>query len=142
MPGHLRMLSSKKILSRLLIISLVSTLAACGSMQKKREQGFYDTLTLFKHALRWEAPESQLAFFIQPETANLPSRYGMRAVEMEQLTPAVQIDENTWFIKVRLHYLNENSQSIRTISDKQQWHWLGEDKGWRRNNPMPVVTRQ
>ncbi|WP_135567987.1 hypothetical protein [Solemya elarraichensis gill symbiont] len=134
--------SSKKILSRLLILSLISILAACGSMQKKREQSFHDTLTLFKHALRWEAPESQLAFFIQPETANLPSRYGMRAVDMEQLTPAVQIEENTWVIKVRLHYLKESSQSIRTISDSQQWHWLGEDEGWRRNNPMPVVSRR
>ena len=142
MPGHLRMHSSKKILFRLLIISLITTLAACGSMQRKREQGFYDTLTLFKHALRWEAPDSQLAFFIQPETANLPSRYGMRAVDMEKVTPAVEIDENTWVIKVRLQYLQESSQSIQTISEEQQWHWLGEDKGWRRNNPMPVVTRR
>ncbi|OOY98413.1 hypothetical protein BOW19_08895 [Solemya velum gill symbiont] len=142
MPGHLRMHSSKKILSRLLVITLISTLVACGSLQEKREQSFYDTLTLFKHALRWESPESQLAFFINPESANLPSRYGMRAVEMDQLTPPVEIEENIWVIKVRLQYLKESSQSIRTIDDRQQWHWLGEDDGWRRNNPMPTVLRR
>ena len=133
------MFSLKKISITLLLITMMLSLAGCGTTEERsREDTFRSTISYFENVLRWQSREEQLLLFANPSQANLPSDYGLRVTDMEITTTARDINENERVFEAKLYYLKESTQQISTVIDSQRWIWKGEERGWLRNNPMPT----
>jgi hypothetical protein len=125
----------------LLVTSLltISLMAACGSMEEKKKQdALHTTLSLYENSLRWHGIDKQ-GQFLKDKSMN-PHNPGIRVVGYES-SPAVTIDESTVSVIAQIQYLYNDTQSVRTISDRQFWESSENGQVWLRANPPPTMPR-
>ena len=138
----------QRIVKRIGLIALAALLAACATSQMRSKQTILDeTLRAYASTLRWGDIEQALTF-IQPKvrlehppTALEISR--LKQVKItgynEQLpTPA---GENEVHQVVQIDIVNLNTQSARSIVDRQVWKYDDTDKHWWLTSGLPDISR-
>ena len=138
----------QRIVKRIGLIALTALLAACATSQMRSRQTILDeTLRAYASTLRWGDIEQALTF-IQPKvrlehppTALEISR--LKQVKItgynEQLpTPA---GENEVHQVVQIDIVNLNTQSARSIVDRQVWKYDDTDKHWWLTSGLPDISR-
>ena len=117
-------------------------LSGCNSVTmdslKPSQEKLKSTLRSYEVTVRWGniadaykhlTPELQ-------ELAKIPSSLeNIKVTHYEVLSP-LQMKDDKALQQVRIRYIHQDRQVMRTLIDQQQWIELPE-QGWRRANPMP-----
>jgi len=133
----------RRILSLAVAVLLV---AGCATYQRK--DALTSTLNAYAATLRWGNFQSGLNF-VDPKVlkANPPSSLDMaryqqlRVSDYDEGAGPTALGENDVQQIVQLHLININSQSERTVIDRQTWHYDEESKRWWLTSGLPDVTR-
>jgi len=128
-----------------LLALLAAGLAGCASDQ--RNQALTSTLNAYANTLRWGDFQSA-QHFVDPQqaAAHPPSaldmaRYGqVRVTEYDEGQGPVASGENEVHQLVHINLVNINTQSERTIVDRQTWHYDPIKKHWWLTSGLPDIT--
>jgi hypothetical protein len=107
-------------------------------METRKANLLEATLSGYASALRWGYYES--AFSVRdPECAvePVPDMRSVRLTGYEVTQPPVMTDEATAVQVVRIDYVLEDEQRVRTLLDQQRWRYDEEKKTWWLTTPLP-----
>ncbi len=135
------------IRSLLLALVLVAC-AGCASMQAQSENNaLQTTLIAYANAVRWGGWNQALAF-VDPKTLKKhplshldKERYKQVRVASYTEQPAVPVGPHEVQQIVQIGLINVNTQTERTIVDKQVWRYNEKNKRWRLMTGLPDITR-
>lgn len=120
-------------------IVTILTLSGCQSAYVSRSKAIDAALYSYEKTIRWQGPREGYRFLrpdLQP--AYLPAWIdSIRIVGYEVLDSPVEIEENRVVQRVRIQYVNQDTQVIHTVMDEQQWETADDGKTWQRTNPVP-----
>ncbi len=133
---------------RLLVLALITLmLAACASAQ--RNEALTNTLNAYAGVVRWGDFNSALQFVDpkvrseHPPTPLQMSRYEQfRVTGYDDGQGASPNGENQVRQVVAISLVNNNTQSERTIIDRQTWRYDPESKHWWLVSGLPDITVQ
>jgi hypothetical protein len=143
-------------MQRRLIAAAVTSavlLAACASnpidKMKSKETVLEDTLKAYAATIRWGDDMTQGAGFVDPEYLKLHpissidlARYKqVRVTAYDDDQPAAPISENEVRQVVQISFINNNTQSLRSVVDNQVWKYDEKQKRWLLTTGLPDITR-
>lgn len=134
----------RRLLFVVLALLAVGT-AGCASDQ--RNQALTSTLNAYANTLRWGDFQSAQQF-VDPQRAaqHAPSaldlaRYGqVRVTEYDEGPGPMPAGENEVRQLVHINLVNINTQSERTITDRQTWRYDPLKKHWWLTSGLPDIT--
>lgn len=132
----------------LLFVGLV-LLAGCTSLQntRSREKILDDTLKSYAATIRWSDMVQAEAFVEPAYRAAHPlsdidrARYRQVQVSTYNDQPAVVIDEDHVRQIVEIGLVNVNTQTARSIIDRQTWRYDDAAKSWWLTSGLPDITQ-
>lgn len=132
-------------IARLILICLLSLLAACAST--KRKDAYTETLYNYQSLIRWGHFE-EAANMIDPQyLARKPisrldwDRYQQIRISGYNPSQPVPISETEVHITVEIEYINVHRQTPRTILDRQIWRFDPEAKRWWLTTGLPDLSQ-
>lgn len=138
---------------RAVFIAVLSTvfLAACASMSmdkiKSKESILEETLKTYAATIRWGDMTQALAFVdpkyrqAHPLTDLDIARYRQVQVTSYNDQPAAPINADEVGQTVEIGLVNVNTQSARSIIDRQIWHYDEKAKRWWLMTGLPDIRR-
>lgn len=129
---------------RLILCSLLLTLAACANTPDARQQA--EALYLYAGAIRWGDIEGALGF-VDPKTLEKKPLTAVDRARFEQVQFAgytvkssgpVGEDELLQIVEIRV--INRHTQVERTIIDRQLWRWDEESESWLLKSGLPDIS--
>ena len=133
---------------RLLIaLILLVTLLGAGCASDQRSQSLTSTLNAYGSALRWGDFQSALQF-VDPEmrAAHPPTALDMARYQQVRVTGyddgpgPVPSGENEVRQIVQIGLANVNTQTERTVVDRQSWRYDPQHKHWWLTSGLPDIT--
>lgn len=132
----------------LLLTTAVLACGGCASMQAHSEaDALQTTLVAYGNAVRWEGWQQALAF-VDPETLEKHplskldmSRYQQFRVGTYTEQPVVPLGPHKVQQIVQIGLININTQTERTVVDKQIWRYDEKEKHWRLVSGLPDISR-
>lgn len=127
----------------LLLLVAYLSLAACqvASLTERSEANkLRDTLADYESVIRWGSLEKAYGFLTPElnEKAVIPNDLGnYRVTGYELLNVPSKLSEHKVTQSVRIDYVLKDRQILRSLVDKQLWHWVEEESTWQRANPIP-----
>ena len=130
-------------------LAALLALGACANTEiRSRETLLSETLRSYAATVRWGDMEQAQAF-IEPArlAANPPSaidlaRYRQVQVSGYEAQEPVVVNENEVRQVVRIDLVNVNTQSARSVVDRQTWTWDEASKRWWLASGLPDISRQ
>lgn len=130
------------------LLALLAMLCA-GCATDQRNQALIQTLNAYASTLRWGDFQSAQQF-IDPKVreANPPTALDMARYQQVRVTGydegagAVPDGENRVRQVVQIGLVNLNTQSERTVIDRQTWRYDPEKKRWWLMSGLPDITRE
>jgi hypothetical protein len=130
-----------------LILALtLAALAGCAAVSKGEERLLEETLESYAAVIRWGNFEEAVSF-VDPETmkAHPISSVDLQRYHQVQVTayneqPMRHIGEHDVQQLVEVGLVNVNTQSARSIIDKQVWHFDVKEKRWWLMSGLPDIT--
>jgi hypothetical protein len=130
------------------LILALALCAGCGTMAAQSEsRALETTLVAYANAIRW-GDFSQALPFLDPETLKAHpltpldmERYKQIHVAAYTEQPPVPAGPHEVRQIVQLDLVNINTQTSRSIVDKQLWRYDGKDKHWRLLSGLPDITQ-
>ncbi len=134
-----------ELIAPLLIVALLATmlLSGCQTLgERKQSTALEDTLRLYSGIVRWGAlrkaysfrnPESEEALDEIPE-----GLHNIRITSYEVTQGPIMRDETTAIQTVHIEYIHKDVQVIRTLQDKQVWHYNDEKESWTLTSKIPL----
>jgi hypothetical protein len=127
-------------------------LVACASnpidKMKTKETVLEDTLKLYASTIRWGDNMTQGLGFVDPEylklhpVSNLDlARYQQVRVTSYDDQPAAPINDNEVRQVVEISFINNNTQTMRSVVDNQVWRYDEAQKRWWLTTGLPDITR-
>ncbi|HEV7123794.1 MAG TPA: hypothetical protein VGN24_10305 [Rhodanobacter sp.] len=131
------------------IVLMLSILLLAACATQERSQSLTSTLAAYGGVLRW-GDFASAAQFIDPKLrAEHPlseldlARYKqVRVTEYDDDAGPVPISPTEVQQTVRISLVNIHTQSERTVSDRQTWHYDEKAKHWWLTSGLPDITRQ
>jgi len=123
----------------LLLIVLLPLLGGCGAYsERKKEMALESTLYQYRTAMRWGHWQT-LAGMRGPKAPAMPdfNRDNIRVTGYEIQQPPVPVDETLVLQVVRIDYVLQDSQRLKSLQDKQEWRHDKESKQWQIFSPFP-----
>jgi hypothetical protein len=118
--------------------------ASCGEVKKDRlGQALYSATTGYGQAIRWGYYDAAIAF-LEPETRegfDPEALSNIRVTGYEVLQPAVISPEETAAQLVRIEYVLQDEQRVKTLSERQDWRWDKDDGAWWLHSGLPKFAR-
>ncbi|MEO8778964.1 MAG: hypothetical protein ABI389_09880 [Rhodanobacter sp.] len=135
----------RRIPSFVLVLSIL-LLAACATQE--RSQSLTSTLSAYGGVLRW-GDFASAAQFIDPKVrAKHPisdlalARYKqVRVTEYDDGAGPVPISPTEVQQTVRISLVNIHTQSERSVTDHQTWHYDDKTRHWWLTSGLPDITR-
>ncbi|HZP67030.1 MAG TPA: hypothetical protein VFB32_12040 [Rudaea sp.] len=135
-------------MKRLLAIGLLLVCAGCGEMSThSKSDVLTTTLLAYANALRWGDFE-QAQSFVDPETLKTHplseidrERYKQVRVASYNERPVVPVGHDEVQQIVEIGILNVNTQTERTIVDRQLWRYDEKTKHWHLVSGLPDITQ-
>ncbi len=130
-------------------LAALLALGGCANTEiRSRETLLSETLRSYAATVRWGDMEQAQAF-IEPSrlATNPPSaidlaRYRQVQVSGYEAQEPVVVNENEVRQVVRIDLVNVNTQSARSIVDRQTWTWDEASKRWWLASGLPDISRQ
>ncbi|SEJ18544.1 hypothetical protein [Frateuria terrea] len=132
----------------LLLLAFVAMLCA-GCATDQRNQALIHTLGAYGSTLRWGDFQSALQF-VDPKVreANRPTALDLARYQQVRVTGyddgagPVPDGENVVHQVVQISLVNINTQSERTVIDRQTWRYDTDKKRWWLMSGLPDITRE
>lgn len=125
-----------------LIVLIAVVLSACGSLETARVNQKRDLrLIEYGQTVRWGHLSDVYAFLAPAEQAvqTIPEHLdNIRVTQYEVLMPPVPEGEHKFTQTVKIEYLFEDQQVVRTLIDTQVWEFDTDARQWFRTNPPPL----
>ena len=132
----------------LLVVALIALLTACAvEKMRNKETILEETLKTYAATIRWGDMTQAIAFVdpkyreAHPMTALDLARYKQVQVTAYNDSPATPIGENEVRQVVEIGLVNINTQTARSIVDKQVWRYDEAEKHWWLTTGLPDITR-
>ncbi|MFT3790602.1 MAG: hypothetical protein QM741_05910 [Rudaea sp.] len=129
-----------------LLISL-SLLAGCATPNTKGD-ALDATLESYAATIRWGNPEDAVAF-VDPETLRQHpltdlDRQRFRQVRISGYTaqPPRSLGDDEVALVAEIVVTNNNTQSVRSVLDRQRWRYDGKNKRWWLVTGLPDLTQR
>jgi hypothetical protein len=122
------------------LLAAVLLLAGCGTIEKdKRVSALEAALYRYGEAIRWGYYDSAFAL-VHPDrrTALPPGLENIRVTGYEVVQPPAQTGGDTAAQMVRIDYVREDVQRVRTLTDRQQWRYEPATKSWWLYSGVPA----
>ena len=122
-----------------LLIALLVSLSGCGGYsERKKEMALESTLSQYRTAMRWGHWET-LTGMRGPKAPAMPDidLDNVRVTGYEIRQPPLTVDETRVLQVVEIEYVLQDSQRLRKLSDRQEWHHEPESKQWMVVSPFP-----
>lgn len=137
----------KFIVRRLTIVALALTLSACASDPTRGKALALDNaLRGYAATIRWGDIE-QAESFIDPEyLAAHPlssidrSRYQQVRISGYNEQPLQKTSEDEVRQNVEIQLINENTQGVRSVIDRQTWQYDAKTNRWWLNSGLPNIS--
>ncbi len=130
------------------ILAMLAALALAGCAAQTRSESLTNTLKAYASTVRW-GDFSSAAQFVDPATRTAHplsaldmARYQqVRVTEYNDDVGPVPVNDMEVRQTVRISLVNVNTQSERTVSDKQTWHYDAASKHWWLTSGLPDITQ-
>lgn len=136
-------------LKRLLIATSIALLGGCATdPMRSRQTVLTDTLRSYAATIRWGDMEQAQAFLDpkvrleHPPTALDLARFKQVQVTAYNDQPPVPVSETEITQMVEIGLVNINSQSARSVIDRQTWRYDEADKHWWLVSGLPDISRR
>ena len=132
----------------LLLMPILALSAGCAAMSTQSEsRSLGTTLVAYANAIRWGDVEQALAF-VDPETLKA---HPLSSIDMERYRqvkvaayteqPLVPVGAHEVRQVVQISLVNINTQTERSIVDKQLWRYDEKGKHWHLISGLPDITQ-
>ena len=133
----------------LLLMLSCALLGACATEKMRSRQTILDeTLRSYAATIRWGDIERAQAFLdpklretLTPSALDL-ARYRQVAISGYSEQPATPVGDNEVHQLVQIELVNLNTQSARSILDRQVWRYDEESKRWWLVSGLPDISRK
>lgn len=130
------------------LMLILALCAGCAAMSTQSEsRALETTLVAYANAVRWGDFEQALAF-VDPETLKAHplssidmERYKQMKVAAYTEQPPVPAGAHEVRQIVQISLVNINTQTERSIVDKQLWHYDEKTKHWRLLSGLPDIVQ-
>ena len=129
-----------------LLVFAVAALSGCGAVSKSQERLLEETLESYSAVIRWGTFEEALAF-VDPETlkSHPVSKLDLERYHQVQVTayneqPVRPVGDHDVQQAVEIGLVNVNTQSARSIIDRQLWRFDEKAKRWWLVSGLPDIT--
>ena len=127
-----------KIITRVLILLfMVSTVTAC--INQSREQTLEATLRAYEKVLRWGNIEKVNQFRKKPLIFSNVAKERFKNIKVTNYE-VTGIEGRTALkniVTVKIKYYHEQYARIKSLEDKQEWHFDEANKLWYISSPLP-----
>lgn len=132
------------------LLVLAALLAGCSSLEntRSREKILDDTLKSYAATIRWSDIAQAEAFLepayreAHPLTMTERGRYKQVQVSFYHEQAPVVINENEVRQVVEIGLVNVNTQTARSVIDRQSWRYDEAAKAWWLTSGLPDITRR
>lgn len=127
------------IFSLLLMVGCNS--ASISNSLKPEVEKLREALRAYEVTLRWGKIEDVYGFLTQELKERTPIPAGLENIKVtdyEVLTPPT-INDDKAQQRVRIQYIHQDRQVVRSLIDQQIWN-NSKEKGWVRANPVPFFN--
>ncbi len=125
---------------RLLMLSLILTLGGCKTTPDGAvPEELVSTLRVFEDVVRWGKLEKMYGFY-RAEKGVVTVQGGLdnvRVTSYEVVGKPAEISPWRWGQTALVHYVLQDRQVVRSLSDQQLWASDDEGLHWYRVNPPP-----
>ncbi len=135
------------MLRRLLSISLLLPFVLSGCASDKSDmKKLTETLRMYSATIRWGDFAQALAFVDpvtlkkNPVSALELERYHQVQVSSYNDSDPVMLKPGEMQVMVEIGLVNVNTQTGRSLVDKQLWHWDAQQKRWWLMTGLPDIT--
>jgi hypothetical protein len=133
---------------RLLIaFTVLVTLLAAGCASDQRSKSLTNTLNAYASAVRWGEFESALQFVDPavrkdhpPSSLDMARYQQVRVTGYDEGQGPLPDGENAVRQIVQIGLANVNTQTERTVTDRQTWRYDPEKKHWWLTSGLPDIT--
>jgi hypothetical protein len=115
-------------------------LTACGAYSdQKRSNQLEMTLRQYESAIRWGYFDYLSGFTnADAKAGSGEADTNIRVTSYETLQPAVITEEGKALQTVRIHYIHNDRQVVRTLVDRQTWAYDEDKSAWFLKSRPPV----
>lgn len=132
---------------RIVAVMLVLCLLAGCATQKSKGDLLEATLESYASTIRWGNFEDAAAF-VEPETLKAHplasidlERYRQMRISGYNAQPAHPVGDNEVALVAEIVLTNNNTQSVRSVLDRQRWRYDEKAKRWWLVSGLPDITQ-
>ena len=138
-----------RILLRLLLVPLAFALSAESCDETRGpEKVLRQTLRGYASAWRWGQPD-QLVAYQEPDYPTKHPTYKFEVERLKQYKVGSYLEQNTKRVGedrveqvVSIDLINEHTQAVRTVIDRQEWRWDEKSKHWYLTTGLPDLSAE
>lgn len=131
-------MSCQKSLFTIFLILSALLFSGCQSMgEKEKESVMKGTLATYANTLRWRDSAGLEQFFKDPEIGKRSLNPGYTVATYDVINSPAYLDEITVAQTVSIGYVNDKTQSYKTVMDDQIWEASDDGMTWLRSNQGP-----
>ncbi len=127
-----------------ILIFVSAGLGGCQSIGEKRQQTRLEkALHAYELTLRWGDLRNIDSFAMAYQgrmPAGVENAERVRIISYEVLSGPAAIDDVTAAQVVAIQYIVRDTQVQKKVIDRQLWHYLPEEKTWKRISDAPVFA--
>ena len=124
----------------LLATSIGFGASSCGRVKEdKMAAGLYNATKGYRESIRWGYFDAAVGFLYPDTRADLDAKLleNVRVTGYEVIQPAVITPQETAVQLVRIEYVLEDQQRLKSLMDRQDWRWDADSAGWWLHSGMP-----
>ncbi len=134
-------MTRRNLCAGLILIMTALVLGGCQSLgDKKKSDALTLALRAYENTLRWGEIE-QAYDFLQPEkakVAQIPAGLdNIRLTNYEVINPPTPLGENSITQTVLIHYIEQDRQMEKKLTDQQVWEYDPETERWYLISKVP-----
>ncbi len=123
------------IISRVLLILLISSLTACNAYKTKKKMGSLETtLTSYNVALRWAQHKELYSYYVSPNgtqpPADIDALEEISVTGIKEVEKTINDEQTNANVKIVVKYYKKSEGSIRTLKLDQEWWYNEPNKQW------------
>jgi hypothetical protein len=133
-----------RMLSVLLLSAAIGAGAAgCGRVKEdKMAAALYSATNGYRESIRWSYFDAAVGF-LHPdvrEDLDLDKLRNIRVTGYEVLQPAVITPQQTAVQLVRINYVIDDEQRLKSLAERQEWRWDEDRTGWWLYTGLPKFS--